>query len=239
MIIKRFFLKSLLWAWIPAAQGQQFVVSPNLFLSSRNFEYSVGNGGVNGTIQSLGGGISGIYKNFYFDLSAEKNIHSSEESTTNLLSTQRVAFDRTDFALSLGYAVNEAISLFSGYKYGKSTITAIAPSPFEGGKITLEGKGIFLGAGGGFLVSHWGAFSFSSAFAYMVSDYKDLAIGTTEGDAAGTSLSVKWKGHLFSKNWYYEMGISRHDYYYEDFKKFDLDISEQILSYRLGLSYRF
>lgn len=222
----------------PVTFAENLLLVPYLFSSVRNFEYSVTNGGVNGMIHSLGGGITGIYKNFYIDLAGEKDITAREESATNLLSTDRIAFNRTDFATSFGYAINESISVFGGYKYGKSTITALMPSPFVGGKITLEGKGLFIGAGGGWVLKNGGTLSFSAAYAKISSFYKDLAIGTTKGDAAGTSLSMKWKAAL-TKRLYYDFSLIRHDYYYEDFRKFDWDISEQILSYRIGLSYRF
>jgi hypothetical protein len=49
---------------------------------------------------------------------------------------------------------------------------------------------------------------------------------------------IQWKGSL-TQHWGYDLSLIRHDYYYENFNKFSWDISEQILSYRLGLSYRF
>jgi len=207
-------------------------------LSTRQFAYAVYNGGVDGQIQSLGLGISGVYRRFYVDLSGERNIEASEESTDNLLETDRVNFERTDITTAAGYALTDAISIFAGYKYGQSTITALFPSPFSGAKITLSGKGPFIGAGGRWPVENWGFLSFSAAYANMEANYQDLSYGTAKGDASGTSLSVQWKGVLTS-DFYYDFTLIRHDYYYQDFDKFSWDISEQILSYRVALSYRF
>ncbi len=218
--------------------AQEILIIPNLFVSSRNFEYSIYNGNVHGHISSLGGGVTGIYQHFYIDLSGERNITTDEESIIDGL-YNTIEFERTDFAASIGYAVNESISTFVGYKYGKSTLTDLAPSLFSGGKNSLEGKGLFIGAGGGWAVKDWGTFSFSAAYAKMVAHYQSFALGTTiEGDADGTSLGIKWKAPL-TQNLYYDLSMIRHDYYYKDFDKIESDISEQIISYRIGISYKF
>lgn len=217
--------------------AQELWIIPNIFVSSRNFEYSVVNGNVHGHINSLGGGVTGIYRSFYIDLSGERNLSVNEESIINGLSNT-IELERTDFAASMGYAINGSISTFVGYKYGKSTLTELAFSPFAGAKTSLEGKGWFIGAGGGWQVYDWGTFSFSAAYAKMVANYNSFSFGTAEGDASGTSLGIKWKAPL-TNNLYYDLSLIRHDYYYEDFRELDFDISEQILSLRLGISYRF
>jgi hypothetical protein len=223
--------------FISTSLAQQFLVIPNVFFSNRNFEYSVPNGNVSGHISSLGGGITGIYQHFYIDLSGERNLNTNEESIIDGL-YNTIKFERTDFAASVGYAINESISTFLGYKYGKSTLTELLPSPFAGAKTSLEGNGWFVGAGGGWPVKSWGTFSFSAAYVKMIADYNSFAPVSTEGEASGSSLGVKWKAPL-GKHLYYDLSLIRHDYYYEDFDKIDYDISEQILSFRLGLSYHF
>jgi hypothetical protein len=224
----------------PFAIARELFIIPNLFISSRNFEYSVADGGVDGTINSIGLGVTTTYKNFYIDVSGEVNPTTNEESTIRLF-TDRVNFDRSDFAASMGYAVNDSISIFAGYKYGKTTIAEAASaktSPLIGAKISLEGQGGFIGAGGIFPVKDWGFLSFSTAYATMKATYQDVIVDESRGDASGTSLGVKWKGH-FSESLSYELSMIRHDYYYKNFDKLDSDISEQIFSVRFGLSYRF
>jgi len=213
-------------------------IIPNFLVSSRTFEYSVVHGNVRGQINSLGGGVTGIVaQRFYIDLSGERNIYTSEESIINGLHNT-IEFERTDIAASIGYAVNDSISTFVGYKYGKSTLTELDFSPFAGAKTSLEGQGPFIGAGGGWKVKDWGTFSFSAAYAKMATSYNSHTLGTTKGDASGTSLTIKWKAPL-TNNLFYDLSLIRHDYYYENFPKLDSDISEQILSLRLGISYRF
>lgn len=222
----------------PADADDNISLIPNFFISSRNFEYSVSNGGVKGNINSLGLGITGTYQRFYVDLSGESTPSATDESTVNLLPSEAADFRRTDFAASLGYAVNESISTFMGYKYGKTTITELYASPVAGSKISLQAKGFFIGAGGGWAIHDWGLFSFSAAYANMNSLYQDVAIHSAKGDASGTSLGIKWKAPIMG-NFSYDLSVMRHDYYYKNFDKFDTDISEQILSIRVGLSYRF
>ena len=222
---------------VQSSIAQDIFIIPNLFISLRNFEYSVYNANVRGQISSLGGGVTGIYQRFYIDLSGERNITTDEESIIDSL-YNTIEFERTDFAMSIGYAVKNSISTFVGYKYGNSTLTELAPSPFAGAKNTLKGKGLFIGAGGGWPVRDWGTFSFSAAYAKMRASYKSFALGTTVGDANGTSLTVEWKAPL-TQNLYYDISLMRHDYYYENFDQIASDISEQIFSIRLGMSYKF
>jgi hypothetical protein len=235
-IIKNFtIIVALLLAQTSIAQ--EILVIPNAFFSKRNFEYTVTNGNVSGHIDSLGGGITGIYQRFYIDLSGERNFSTNEESIINGLSNT-IEFERTDFAASLGYAVNDSISTFGGYKYGKSTLTELEFSPLAGAKTSLEGKGIFIGAGGGWTVKDWGTFSFSAAFAKMIANYQDSFVENNQGKASGTSLGIEFQSPL-TNHLYYDLSMIRHDYYYEDFPKLGSDISEQILSFKIGLSYRF
>ncbi|ALG68130.2 hypothetical protein [Beggiatoa leptomitoformis] len=240
MVIFRY---SFLWLFllnVPLVSMAETVsIVPTVFYSYRNFEYSVGGaGGVEGSINSVGLGVTAIYQQFYVDIAGEENPNASEEETNNLLFTNTVDFDRNDVALSLGYAINDSISTFIGYKYGKSTITARPNSPFAGEEISLTGYGAFIGAGGGWSVRNWGFISFSAAYAQLDSTYRDLTVDVVDGNARGTSLSIKWKAPL-TENFFYDFSLIRHDYRYKDFEKIDSDISEQILSLRAGLSYRF
>lgn len=221
------------------AEDSTFFVVPKLFFSSRNFDYSVASGGVSGNIQSLGLGITTTFGRFYTSIEGERTITPTEEDTSNLLNTQKVEFERSDTSISLGYALDDAISVFTGYKFGKSTLIATEPSPFVGAKISLEGQGIFVGAGGRWPVKEWGFMAFSGAYAKMNATYKDLVVESDDGDASGTSLSLEWQGKLPLKQLNYNISLIRHDYYYERLDRLNFDISEQILSFRLGINYQF
>lgn len=223
----------------PSAYAEDEILwVPSFSIAQRDFEYSVNNSSINGKIASLGFELTGIYqKRYYLSFAIEKNPVTSEEKAVNLLS-ERVNFDRKDATLSLGYVLNESLSTFVGYKYGETTITELAGSPYVGAKTRLKGQGFFIGAGGGWQVYDWGQLSFSAAYADMRATYHNLSNSAAKGDATGTSLVLKWKAPLWDKL-FYDVSVIRHDYYYKNFDKFDSDISEQILSLRLGFSYAF
>jgi len=220
-----------------AAQAEQFLFIPTVYIASKNFDYSVNNGGVDGQLTSLGVQFTGVYDKFYVSLSAEENPATTEQSTKNLL-FNKVNIDRTDFALSLGYEVNPFIRIFTGYKYGKTTLTELPFSPYPHAKTSLEGKGIFIGAGGSWKVKDWGFVSFSAAYAQLNATYESPLVESVDGESSGTSLTLGWKAPITSKL-AYEILVTRHDYYYEDFAQFETELSEQFLSVRFGLSYVF
>ncbi len=219
------------------AYAEKILFIPTAYIASKNFEYSNDNGGVNGRIASLGLQFTGIYDKFYFSLSGEKNPVTSEESTKNLL-FNKVNVDRTDLSISFGYEVNPSIRTFAGYKYGKTTLTELPYAPYPYAKTFLESGGVFIGAGGGWEVKNWGFISFSAAYATLGATYESPIIERVDGNSSGTSLTLGWKAPITTKL-AYEIVLTRHDYYYDDFAQYESNISEQFLSIRLGLSYVF
>jgi hypothetical protein len=234
--MKYFSLLVLLTVSLPS-YAEEILFIPTGYIASKNFEYSTDNGGVSGLITSLGLQFTGVYDRFYITLSGEENPATAEESTKNLL-FNKVNVDRTDLAISFGYEVNPSIRTFAGYKYGKTTLTELPYSPYPHAKTSLESKGVFIGAGGGWEVKDKGFISFSSAYAMLDATYANPTIESVEGKSSGTSLTVGWKAPITPKL-AYEVLLTRHDYYYEDFAQYEYDISEQFLSLRIGLSYIF
>lgn len=215
------------------AESNQITFIPKIFISYRDFEYTTGNASLSGDWFSLGVGLTSSYRRFYLDINAEMNPTTNEEYDDDLFAiTDTVEYDRSDMALSLGYAINESISTFVGYKYGKTIIS------IPEGEISLKGQGMFFGAGGRFAVRDWGYLSFSAAYAYMEATYKDLTVARDNGDASGTSLVLQWQAPL-TQRITYNFSIRRHDYDYENFNYREGSITEQIVSIRLGIAYRF
>ncbi len=237
-------MKRSLWAailWLVAQPAWSVDWLPHVEYADRHFEYTSGPGQLNGTTFSLGLGLTATHERFYLDLTAERNFSASEESTSGDLIPNSVAdtvtFDRRDTALTLGYGVSELTSVFAGYKSGKTTITAAGNSPFVGNAISLTGAGPFIGAGAGWKVRDWGILSFSAAYADLDAEYSS-PVQLAQGQASGTSLALHWKGELLPRL-QYRIALSRHDYDYKNFDQFTGRISENILSYTLGISYRF
>jgi len=236
-----FSLACLSWLHCPIAYAESdnnatadtVVFIPRFFLSYRDFEYTAGNASLSGDWLSVGLGLTASYRRFYLDLNAEINPTTNEEHDDDLFATaETVEYDRSDIALSLGYAVNESISTFVGYKYGKTVIS------IPDGELSLKGQGLFVGAGGRFAVRNWGYLSFSAAYANMQATYKDTSIDHDNGDASGTSLVLQWQAPL-TQRMTYSVAIRRHDYDYENFDRREGSITEKIISVRLGIAYQF
>ena len=219
---------------LSTAMANEVSVQPRLTVSYKDFDYSVSGNSVRTDLASLGLGVTATYRRLYIDLNIERNLNSGtqrgEASTAYL--------ERDDSTLTIGYALNESISIFSGYKYGRTRIVSPPSAVATGQQLSLEGRGLYVGAGGGIGLSAKDFLSFSAAYAAMEATYDEQGVLTTDGDASGTSLSVTWKRRA-TESLDYSAGLVRHDYYYEDFQASFPDISEQILSLRVSVAYRF
>lgn len=118
--------------------------------------------------------------------------------------------DRNDYSISLGYRVNDLLSVFGGYMDGK---TVLAPNACVGcnntaslmkddgfGKYEQEYResGFFIGASSGLAIGD-GRLSGSLAYAFMDGIYEDNYRDRDgadkfkfEGDSKGLSASVTW-----------------------------------------------
>lgn len=226
---------------LPSAHAGDWRWVPHAHLASRHFEYTAGSGNIKGEIYSLGIGATVIYQRYYLDFGMERNLEPGQETSSAQLFpesvTELVEFDREDTTLAVGYGVSDLTSVFAGFKQGKTTITATGDSPFAGNSISLSGTGPFIGAGAGWKVRDWGIASFSAAYASLDAEYES-PVETQEARASGTSLGVNWRG-MVGKSWEYRIAMTRHDYDYNSFENGDGEISENILSYSIGVAYRF
>jgi long-subunit fatty acid transport protein len=226
-----------LWlAAAPLMAAGQTVLMPSLGLAARSFEYSSGASQVEGDLLSLGLGLTAINGRFYGDLSWERNLAPGSDSR-NTLTNGELDIERQDFALSLGYSVNDTLSLFAGYKFGKTRLSALIEAQREVA-VSLKGQGPYLGAGAGWRFGGQGMLAFSAAYAMLDASFQNHLGNSTSGSAFGTSLGLEWKAPL-SKIWQYELGLTHHHYFYQDFGNSDFDITERILSLKAGLAYRF
>lgn len=211
---------------------------PSLSASLRNIDYTAGQTGVSGQVFSLGAGMTALWGRYYLDLSGERTLRPSEETTKRLID-EKIELEREDLRFTLGYSVNEHIRVFAGYKYGRTRIAALPTSTLAGHSISLSGNGLFIGAGGGWRVGEKGLLSFSAAYADLRARYQQVPLMPPDyGQASGISLGVGWRA-LLADNWYYDVYLNLHQYEYDAFAQFGADISERILSIGAGLSYQF
>jgi len=218
----------------PVGADELGIIS-NISIANRQFDYASNNNEVAGDIVTAGLGLTLTYGRFYADIDAENSITSNNESAIGF-SNNLIDFKRSDFTLSTGYALQENLSLFIGYKQGKTTINARAENNTN--TIELLGKGLFFGVGSGTRIKDWGVLSFSAAYASLNATYQDDQTNGITGRADGTSLAVTWQGQL-DRHWHYNFALIRHDYFYDGFPLDNFRIREDILSLQAGLAYRF
>lgn len=233
----RFYLFIFLLISTALTQAEEKIkLTPKVYTAYRDFDYSAGITGVQGQVFSLGLGLTSTYKRFYTHIFTERNLSPTQERTTNLVANT-IHFERKDSSISLGYALNSTISVFTGYKMGETAITALDGSDLQGNFIRLSAKGGFIGAGAGFPINK-GILSFSAGFAWMQATYKQSNEASTKGNATGASLSIHWQAPITDKL-AYEVGLFRHSYFYDKLDQSEGSINEHIVSIRAGLSYRF
>lgn len=180
---------------------------------------------------SLDWSITAAYKNFYVKMNFDESIkdHHQVNNTPNGnggFDNGLLSMSREDNSTTIGYGVTDNISVFAGYKYGKTGGTATSNinsttindgvnPPFEllwteNTSLHFEEKGPFIGVNYSHALANSGAFSFSLAFASLDGEVlfrnvqPDETTGLmtvfrndlTPGDTTGLSFSISWTDQL-------------------------------------------
>jgi hypothetical protein len=225
----------------------------------QNYEYAFAkNSPYTFSTDIVGGGVTAIYDKFYVDVDFKTNFNKASYTIKNDVSVQYsedevdfysdiIEFDRKDFALTGGYSFGE-VSIFAGYKYGKSI--------FDGRYVfdnnntinyqeSLMSDGIFIGAAYSLMLSDTDVLSFSFAYADLSVEYKaavlneDSSISKYNGD--GISLSAKWSHYLESgKSVYLKFETQNYEYeeeFDEEFGKVTLTETETMSRLTFGVTF--
>ncbi|MDM8546471.1 hypothetical protein QUF61_08245 [Candidatus Venteria ishoeyi] len=184
---------------------------------------------ITGDVLSAGASLTLIRERFYLDFAGENSIDNLQRNT-------QIAFDRQDISVTLGYGIYDNVSLFTGFKQGKTKIYSQSGVPDN--IINLQEYGPYIGAGAGWRASENNIFSFTVAYADMQSKYQDATINSARGDVSGTSLAIAWRWNM-NKHLFSQLSMVRHDYFYENFDQINFDIHEKLLSIRASLAYQF
>jgi hypothetical protein len=115
-----------------------------------------------------------------------------------------VSFSREDYAVTAGYGVWKKVSLFAGYKSGKTEAVAFAdPGADPNVKIKFEEDGPFVG----FSVSHnvSNTSTLGASIAYASLDGSNFS-GQDKGDTTGLSVGLTLTGNL-SETVDYQIGL--------------------------------
>ena len=122
--------------------------------------------------------------NWYFDANYSSSLNAEAEDD----STEEINFQRTDIRLTIGYFIQENISLFGGYTVGESEFKAYG----SGDVITFTASGPYGGIG--FNLPHGdNTFSLAAALAVLDSDIETSFLPAESGltaDGFGYSFSA-------------------------------------------------
>lgn len=103
------------------------------------------------------------------------------------------AFVRNELAITLGYSVNESLTVFGGFKSTESTISA--PTGFAIPEDIFEADGLFGGIAAGFPINDNSSISASAALALMDGSWSNNT-GSIEGDTVGISFGATYNLYL-------------------------------------------
>ncbi len=191
------------------------------------------------TMLSVSAGL--VENRYYASLNLENSLSDAKlNDTVNVGDKDAVA--RADRVLTLGYFVNDTVSVFGGYLTGKTEDQYSFPTQYnESGVTTFSEKGPFFGMNYSFILP-LGALSINVAYAFLNGEYamaysNDLASGkeTYTGDTSGLSFGAKFVGQ-FSPSANYYIGGKVNSF------KFDSDAfqtEEKFYIAQLGLTYKF
>lgn len=209
----------------------------------------------------LGGGIT--YSDFYISINGAWSINEagvSEEEETG-------EADRYDYDLTLGVNLSDHITLFGGYKLGKTEIDFTARDTEDtagSGRFSdsYEESGPYLGASWQYYFANSSKISLSIAYAWLDAKNKlgakpdddsgedngngdseefefDDFTGRVDSDANGFSIGLRWSIPLGDQLGYYALfRLQRYDQDLEQ-NATRVSITEQFTELGMGLSYVF
>lgn len=125
------------------------------------------------------------YKRFSYVLNASGSISDADVSEEE----QYGNASRKDYDLTVGYQINKLISVFTGYKEGKTELTLINRNPLQltgGGDEFYKQSGPYVGANINWRIPKAGKLAFTMSYAKLNSD--NLYIGDGDPATAGEML---------------------------------------------------
>lgn len=211
---------------------------------------------------TLSGNLQAAYKNYYLGLNLSDSLGDTDITEDGEVGSA----DRSDIDMVFGWNANKAITVFAGYKHGKTILNLITREdedsmepqiPFRN---TFEEKGPYLGLAYTHRMSQAGQLTVSLAYAALEAknslenanadqtqpadelDFDDLQ-GVFRNDADGFSLGMKWSIPV-AQDIYYTSLLRVNKYQQEiagdiagNYKIFKVD--ETFIDINIGFVYLF
>lgn len=178
---------------------------------------------------AAGAGLTYATGNLYFDASFSQSLGATHDWPG-----YEGDFERSDWALTGGYLLDNGWSAFGGYKSGKSEFFRDS-SP--GYSLTFEAYGLFGGASKAIGLKNGSSISLSGALAFMTGDLYDTGTLNDSGSAIGLSVSAAYNLPLSSDSGLRLRGFYQ-SYSFSDFST-QADANETILGAEAGYYLNF
>lgn len=231
------------------------------------------------TLPFLGIGATLFFGDFYFDLYGQSSFSGSDSSVLlgntiepdgggsfNYVPFRRPIdsdWDRTEYSLTVGYAVTRQFKLFTGFRGSETSFDLTGTSTNLQNDFTLpftvdidySQNGFFVGGNYAWSINEnkpesWlrGAISINAGLTFVDGEIDekfafegfDPVNSKREGDTLGLVVGIAWNGYLgkmFANDFYYTAGVNSYRYDFEaDNPSVDADFSERVLQFTLGLS---
>lgn len=245
-------------------EAQEFGFQPRIITGIMHYKY--GNPDVwemsdNQPFLGIGGTFT--HDRLFIDAYSQKSAEGEDEGAAKQEPKKiyDATFERRDHALTLGYAVNNNLSFFAGYKYGKSENTFQSQFASERLEHHFRAQGPFIGAAYGWQLGR-GLLAVNLAIAKLEGQSTVLGFNTNDdvsiinktfasADTLGWTLGVNWNAPL-TKNITYSVSLDGYKYTYETYETWqyiyptksggqvdDIDIEETMYSIKASLIYHF
>jgi len=254
----------------PFVMAADFTLEPRAVLGMMDYQYEevfAGSDNVkwSDSIPFLGIGVTLGYKNFSFDVYAQKS-DTGEDSTfyenqlsigdRYLISDYNATFNRNDYAVNFGYSTDSLFGVLSfvvGYKVGETKIGGARRNYLsEGGDssilslrsetTTIKTKGPTIGVAYGLPVGKSSMIGINVAYAWLDGDYESNQM-TLAIDPEAITFGINWSGPI-SNRLTYRIALDAYQYPTQAFSTDNPNITiesikEEIVSLKASLSYKF
>ena len=194
------------------AEESDFTIVPGVSYGYKNATFDITNIEFFPEFISLDTSLTLVSDKFYISA----NYDSSIKDDLQVLGTTAISFSREDYAVAAGYGVWKQVSLFAGYKSGKTeviTINQFGTDPNEENK--FEEDGPFFGLSVSHNLSDISTLGMSIAYAKLDGSVTTSG-GKAEGDTTGLSVGLNLSGSL-SETVDYQVGLKaiRYEFYHD------------------------
>jgi len=261
------------------AAHAEFGFTPRVNAGVMNYSYKLtinnlqsGAGGVwhkvSDTVGILGIGGTVSFDRFFVDIYGQMSGEGNGTYTYDLADPRvpgnEMDFEREDYAISLGYALHENLSLFAGYKWGKTDFSESYNPQTGGGFLEyfdteFKEDGPFVGAAIGWPVGN-GLVAINIAVAMLDAENNQTKVGQAgsyldfSGDTVGVNFGVSWRAPI-TDNLSYSLSLDGYRYSFDpdsvsgsslggasgDPRDLNLAVKakEDAVAIKAGIAYRF